>query len=154
MRREDRELTGMSEIESVISGADACRLAFANDNEPYIVTLNFGYIPGENPCLFFHCAPGGRKLDMMKRNNRVCFEMDTDHEIYKGEKGCDWGMKYSSVVGYGNLFIVVGEAEKISGLGCIMDHYGGSGTYSFDKKILSGTTVLRLEISEIIGKRK
>lgn len=154
MRRNDRELTEISEIESIIANSVVCRIAFANDNKPYIVTMNFGYISGENPCLFFHCAPEGKKLEMIRQNNHVCFEMDCDHKIYKGEKGCDWGMNYSSVVGYGNIVIVDNEKEKIAGLTHIMDKYGGSGVYSFDEKVLLRTTVLRLEITEISGKRK
>lgn len=154
MRRTDREVAEGSVIESIITKSDVCRIALANDNIPYIVTLNFGYCTGENPCLFFHCAPEGRKLEMIRKNNSVCFEMDTDHTLTKGEKGCDWGMNYSSIVGYGKIFIVNDENEKIAGLTHIMNHYGGSGVYSFDEKVLSRTTVLRLEISEIAGKIK
>lgn len=154
MRRKERELTDILEIESIISGSDVCRVAMANDNTPYIVSLNFGYVGGKNPCLFFHCANEGRKLDMIHRNNYVCFEMDTGHAIYKGEKGCDWGMKYSSVVGYGKISIVDEGAERIAGLGHIMNHYGGSGIHSYDDKVLSETTVLRLDISEMKGKKK
>ncbi|MBA4322006.1 MAG: hypothetical protein C0408_04240 [Odoribacter sp.] len=154
MRRNDSELAKIVDIESIISGSDVCRVAIANDNTPYIVTMNFGYVGGDKPHLFFHCAPEGRKLDMIRSNNYVCFEMDTDHAVYKGEKGCDWGMKYSSVVGYGRITIVNDVAEKIAGLGHIMGHYGGSGHYSFDENVLMRTTVLRLDISEMTGKRK
>ena len=154
MRRIDREIINISEIESIISKSDVCRIALANDNTPYIVTMNFGYTGGENPCLFFHCAPEGKKLEMINMNNYVCFEMDCGHKIFTGEKGCDWGMNYSSVVGYGNIFIVDRESEKINGLTHIMNHYGGSEDYSFDQKVLSKTTVLRLEITRMTGKRK
>ena len=154
MRRKERELEEISEVESIISESDVCRIAIANDNTPYIVTMNFGYTGGEQPCLYFHCANEGRKLDMIRSNNYVCFEMDTDHAIYKGEKGCNWGMNFSSVVGYGRIFIVDDACEKKSGLDHIMNHYGGSGVYSYDEKVLARTTVLRLDISEISGKRK
>jgi nitroimidazol reductase NimA-like FMN-containing flavoprotein (pyridoxamine 5'-phosphate oxidase superfamily) len=154
MRRKERELKEISEIESIILKSDVCRIAIANDNTPYIVTMNFGYTGGVKPCLYFHCANKGRKLDMILSNNYVCFEMDTDHAIYKGEKGCSWGMNFSSVVGYGRIFIVDDPYEKINGLDHLMNHYGGSGVYSYDDKVLARTTVLRLEISTITGKRK
>jgi hypothetical protein len=154
MRRRDREITDIQEIEEIISGCDACRVAIANENIPYIVTMNFGYVGGKNPHLYFHCATVGKKLDMIRNNNNVCFEMDTDHIIYKGEKGCDWGMKYSSIVGYGNIFFVDDETEKKSGLGHIMNHYGGSGNYTYDEREFARTKVLRLDISEMSGKRK
>ena len=154
MRRKDREITDILDIEAIISGCDVCRIAIANDNIPYIVTMNFGYVGGGNPHLYFHCASEGKKLDMIKRNNYVCFEMDTDHIIYKGEKGCDWGMRFSSIVGYGRIIFVDDETEKNTGLGHIMNQYGGQGVYSFDEKVLARTLILRLDISEISGKRK
>ena len=77
---------------------------------------------------------------MIRQNNYVCFEMDTDHQILKGEKGCDWGMKFSSVVGYGNISVVTEKAERIRGLNCIMAHYGGEGEYIYDDKVLEQTT--------------
>jgi len=154
MRRKEREITDPVEIESIISRAVVCRVAFANDNKPYIVPMNYGYSGGELRNLFFHCANEGKKLDMIRKNNFVCFEIDTDHAIYKGEKGCDWGMKYSSVVGYGKIFIVTDQSEKRRGLDRIMAHYAGKGEYTYDEKILSRTSILRLEISEMTGKRK
>lgn len=154
MRRKDREINDISELESIISRADVCRVAFAVDNIPYIVTMNFGYSGGSRQKLFFHCANEGRKLDMMRINNHVCFEFDTDHRVYNGKRACDWGMKYSSVVGYGEIFIVTDETERKLGLDSIMEHYGGAGEYTYDEKELPRTTILRLEISEMTCKRK
>jgi hypothetical protein len=154
MRRTDREIINREEIESVIMAADVCRIAFAVDNEPYIVTMNFGYSGGSSPELYFHCAPAGRKLDMLRKNNFVCFEMDTDHVLYRGEKGCDWGMKFRSVVGYGRLYIIEGEAERKRALDHIMVHYGGSGSYEYSGSVMDSTTLLRLEITSLTGKTK
>jgi nitroimidazol reductase NimA-like FMN-containing flavoprotein (pyridoxamine 5'-phosphate oxidase superfamily) len=154
MRREDRKIKDNSDIESIISGCDVCRIAFADNNVPYIVTMNFGYSPGDSPCFYFHCAHEGRKIEMISRNNYVCFEMDTDHMLTKAEKGCDWGMKYSSVVGYGKLSVVGDYEEKKKGLDSIMAHYSDRRDFTYDERIMSKTTVLRLDIEELSGKRK
>ena len=154
MRRADREIPEITLIEEIIQKADVCRVALANENIPYIVTMNFGYNPAPEQKLFFHCANVGRKLDMIRKNNYVCFEMDTDHEIYGGEKGCDWGMKFRSVVGFGIISIVTEREAKIQWFNCIMTHYGGEKEYTYDEKVLSRTTVLQLDINEISGKRK
>ena len=63
MRRKDRKVTELTEIESIIQKADVCRIALIDDNLPYIVTLNFGYKSGKNPALYFHCANEGRKIE-------------------------------------------------------------------------------------------
>jgi nitroimidazol reductase NimA-like FMN-containing flavoprotein (pyridoxamine 5'-phosphate oxidase superfamily) len=154
MRRTDREISDIELIESIISRCDVCRVAFADNNVPYIVAMNFGYSGGENPILWFHCASSGRKLEMIAKNNLVCFEMDTDHEIYRGERGCDWGMKYSSVVGYGNINIVTQDDDRKRGLDCIMAHYGGGGVSDYDHAVMKRTVVLKLEIKEITAKQK
>lgn len=153
MRRSDREVSVVGDVEDIINNSDVCRIALADNNIPYIVTMNFGYIssPGK---LYFHCANEGKKLEMIRKNNYVCFEMDTDHLITKGEKGCDWGMKFSSVIGFGNIFIVEDKEEKMLGLNSIMSHYGGSGPYNYNENVFNSTTVLRLEIAEMSGKKK
>lgn len=43
------------------------------DNIPYIVPLNFEY---QENVFYMHCAKEGRKLEMIKENPFVCFEMD------------------------------------------------------------------------------
>ena len=154
MRRKEREVTEMGEIISIIDSADVCRVAFADNGIPYIVTMNFGFQDGEIPELYFHCAHEGRKLDMLNKNNYVCFEMDTDHEINRGEIACDWGMKFRSVVGYGRIFKVDNEKERKKGLDLIMEHYGAMGPLEYDPKTFDRTAVLKLEVHEIKAKIK
>ena len=43
MRRKDREVTDLQEIEEIIKGCKVCHLAMADAGQPYIVPLNFGY---------------------------------------------------------------------------------------------------------------
>ena len=91
---------------------------------------------------------------MAARNSYVCFEFDTDHSIYGGEQGCDWGMEFSSVVGYGRISVVGDDLSRKSGIDCIMKKYSGSDSFSYDPKVLARTTILKLEIEEMTGKRK
>jgi nitroimidazol reductase NimA-like FMN-containing flavoprotein (pyridoxamine 5'-phosphate oxidase superfamily) len=154
MRREDREIKDPGELEMIISASDVCRVAFADNNLPYIVTMNFGYSGGDRPCFYFHCANEGKKLQMLRSNDFVCFELDTDHEIYEGDNGCDWGMKFSSIVGYGRISVLTGREERIEGLNCIMSHYSDREGFTYDERVLGNTTILRLDIGEMTGKRK
>jgi hypothetical protein len=153
MRKSEKEISSLAELESIIEKADVCRLAFADMNTPYIVTMNFGYLKGEPPCLFFHCAPEGRKIDMIKKNNYVCFSMDTDHSLGTGEKACDFTMNYKSITGYGHIYIIDNEENKKEGLDVIMSHYSKQKSFEYRPGTLARTTVLKLEISELTGKK-
>jgi hypothetical protein len=109
---------------------------------------------GDHPCFYFHCAREGKKLEMLRKNNFVCFELDTDHELYEGENGCDWGMKFSSIVGYGKITEIEDSESGIRGLDCIMSHYSKKEKFSYDEKVLANTRILRLDIESMTGKRK
>ena len=152
MRRNEKETSDIQVIEDIIRKADVCRMALANGNIPYIVTMNFGYTGGISPSIFFHCAKEGKKLDMIRKNNCVCFEIDTDHQLYSGKKSCNWGMRYKSVIGYGNVTVLTEREAKIGGLNCIMTHYGGKGEYSYNDDLFERTLILRLDITEMTGK--
>jgi uncharacterized protein len=155
MRRSDRQVSDREGLLAILDEADACRLAFAAGDEPYIVTLSFGYEwEGELPVLYFHCAREGRKLEAMRANPRVCFELDTDHELITGPSPCGWGMKFASVVGYGMLTEVRDETERKSGLDRIMRHYGWTGPANYAEASLRATTLLSLRATELCGKRK
>jgi nitroimidazol reductase NimA-like FMN-containing flavoprotein (pyridoxamine 5'-phosphate oxidase superfamily) len=95
----------------------------------------------------------GRKIDIIKRNNRVCFEFDILDDILTSEQACRWGAKYKSVIGSGTVEILDTVAAKRDALEWIMHQYG-SGTWDFDEKILNETLVLRVQILEINGKAR
>ncbi len=44
MRKKDREIKEHKELEEILQKADVCRIAFAVDGMPYIVTMNYGYV--------------------------------------------------------------------------------------------------------------
>ncbi len=151
MRRKDREIRDRAEIISILQKADVCRLAMSDDNVPYIVTMNFGLKNG-GESLYFHCAGAGKKIDILKKNNLVCFQADIDHEFILHHISCGCSMKYRSVVGMGRITFVSETVEKIHGLRTIMEHYTHESSFPFKEELIEKTTVLRLDIEEISGK--
>jgi hypothetical protein len=150
MRRKDREIKSKEEMEAIIRRSPVCRLGMADENGPYVVPLSFGYHDG---ALFFHSAKSGRKLDMIKKDNRVCFEVDAVNDIVKGDMACDWGMKFESVIGFGRAFIVEGAESRKTALDIIMAHYS-QGPFQYSEKKLELTAVIKVEIESMTGKRK
>jgi nitroimidazol reductase NimA-like FMN-containing flavoprotein (pyridoxamine 5'-phosphate oxidase superfamily) len=153
MRRKEREITAIDEIEAIIGRCDVCRIAMTDENTPYIVTMNFGYTGGVQKKLFFHSAGEGRKIDIIRKNSNVCFEMDTDHDLTGGNEACDFSMKYSSVVGWGNIFIISDDEERREGMNSIMKHYTNRTEFMYKQDVFSRTTILKLEIKTMTGKK-
>ena len=150
MHRNEREITDKKDIDDIIRRCRVCHLAMCDEGQPYIVPLNFGY---DGRFLFFHTAPEGRKIDIIKRNNRVGFEFDILHDIVTAEQACKWGAKYESVMGSGTAEIVDDLEAKKEALQLIMRQYG-NGTWDFKEEILKKTLVLRVRILEISGKAR
>jgi hypothetical protein len=137
MRRKDRELTDPADILSVLEKADVCHLAMSDNNVPYLVTMNFGLKYDQHLVLYFHCAPDGKKIDILKRNNLVCFASDIDHELFLSEKGtsCGCSMRFKSVVGMGRISFIIERAEKYEALKAIMRHAHLSTTQRYLGKV-------------------
>ena len=150
MRRNEREIKDRQEIEAIIQRAEVCRVGFSENNTPYIVPMNFGY---KDNCLYFHCAAEGRKLDIIRRNNTVCFEIDIDYELVKSpDKICSWGAKYRSVMGSGKAFIIGDTKEKSDALNIITRHYG-AGTHDFSGEETEKINIIKVLIENMTGKK-
>lgn len=149
MRRKEREITDKAAIEVIIHQSSVCRLALSEDNCPYIVPLCFGY---KDNALYFHTAREGKKLGILEKNNRVCFEFDILRELVKSEEPCEWGMKYMSVVGFGKAFVIEDLESKRRALDIIMQHYAGS-SYAYREEVIHKAAIIKVEIERMTGKR-
>ncbi len=150
MKRSDREIKDQKEIETIIEKAEICRIGLSDDNTPYIVPMDFGY---KDNRLYFHCAKEGKKIDIIKRNNSACFEMDIVHTFIKPEgRPCGWDAKYQSVIGFGKAFIVEEFEEKSEAMNIIIQHYGAD-YYPFSKDELEKVSIIKIEIASSTGKK-
>jgi len=154
MRKKEREITDRTEIDAILSKTKVLRVAFAVDNEPYVVPLSHGYDAGAG-VLHFHTAVEGQKLDCIAANPRVCFEVEGPSQVKEGdERGCSWGMLYESVIGYGTIREIVDPEAKEAALQQIMRQQSGrDGDWSFAPKVAAVTRVWGLTIESVTGKR-
>jgi len=149
MRRSDREITDVVEIESVLNEAHVCRIGLSDGVEPYIVPLCFGYIDGT---IYLHSAMSGKKIAILKKNPQCCFEVDLCQTIIRTEKPCAWGMRYKSVIGFGRAYFISDSKEKKHGLNCIMHHYE-SGIHELSDEDIRNVCVIRIDIKSMTGKK-
>ncbi|MDE6953781.1 MAG: pyridoxamine 5'-phosphate oxidase family protein [Erysipelotrichales bacterium] len=154
MRRKDREITDFDEMIKIMKICDSCVLGLKDeDGYPYLVPLNFGLdVQGNQVYLYFHCANKGTKLDLIAKDNRATFEMDCDHNFILYEERMSCTMGYASVIGHGNIEIVSDE-DKFEALKILMRQYHAE-DFKFNTDMIKVTTVLRLKVTDMIGKRR
>lgn len=150
MRRKEREITKKTDLEEIIDKALVCRLAMSRGDQPYVVPLCFGY---RDNTLYFHCAREGMKQDILKENNKVCFEMETDCELVRGKSACEWGMKGRSIVGFGTASLVEEPSLKRKALDVVMEHYDAKRPFDYSEKALEKIVIIRVEILRMTGKK-
>ena len=149
MRKKEKEITQSSEIEAVIRKSLVCRLGMSDNDFPYIVPVCFGY---QDNTIYIHGSLKGRKNDILKKNQNICFEFDINTEVVEAEDACKWDMKYQSVIGFGKAPFLHDPDQKRNALNIIMNQYGGkSGQYP--EKIISKTSVIKIEIESMTGKQ-
>lgn len=154
MRRKDREVTDIRDIHAIIDASDCCRVAFSEADGPYIVPLNFGFVPGgeQGGVFYFHGAKEGKKAELMAGGARVGFELDTRHELIQGNTACDYAYRFQSVVGKGLASAVDDPAEKRNALICIMRHYSSRNDFAFTDAQVAAVGVFKLIVTEMTGK--
>ena len=153
MRQHLREITDPMSLIAILDGCDVCRIGLCDHDRPYIVPVNFGYAwPDSGLDLYVHGATEGRKIDIIRQNNLVCFEMDWQHELKLADQACGCSMNFESLIGEGTIEILANQDEKQYGLDRIMAHYGRKDC-TYDDRILDRTCVLRLHVSWMTGKR-
>ncbi|MHC1726908.1 MAG: pyridoxamine 5'-phosphate oxidase family protein [Syntrophobacteraceae bacterium] len=148
LRRKDKEITDIVEIEGILEEARVCRLALCGEDGPYMVPLNFGYRCGQ---IYIHSAAEGKKIDLMRKDDRVCFEVETKVEISPGESPCKWSMRYRSVIGYGKAYFLEGAEEKREALGIIFGHYS-SAAFEVPGSACEKLAVIRIQINSMTAK--
>lgn len=78
------------EMERFVKGHSYGRLGLCLEDEPYVVPVAYGYEQGK---IYFHSASQGKKLDFIRKNDRVCFQVD------------EWQKGWASVICYGKAVL-------------------------------------------------
>ena len=154
MRRSDREITDLSEILSIINDCKVIRLATLDEEGlPYLIPLNFGYqCESGRLTLYCHSAREGRKLDLLRRDPRVTFEMDCRGALEEAERACNYSYFSASVIGRATAELLEGE-EKLLGLTALMRHMAGRED-RFTLEQARGVEVIALRVQSLTAKSK
>ena len=149
LRRKDRGITDRAEMDAILQGAKVLHLALADGNVPFVVPVFYAY---DGQSLFFHSAKAGGKIEILKRNNQVCFCISVDHGVIESDQPCDFEARHRTVIGTGTATFVDDEAEKIKALDAIVARFTDK-RFEYPKGNLKATAVLRITVESLKGKK-
>jgi uncharacterized protein len=150
VRRKDQEIADKDVLESLLEKAMVCRIGLSDNNVPYIVPVCFGYA---DECIYIHSSSRGKKIDIIQRNDQVCFEIDVDVELVRGDTPCNCTVTYNSVIGFGKASLVEDYEEKKRALDIISAHYLGEDDRDYPEPLVNVTSIIRIEVETMTGKR-
>lgn len=140
------------EMEGLLREAPVgCLATVGPDGSPYITPLHFVYHQGK---IYFHCALKGRKMDNIRANPRVCFEVHELIKVVQSQRACDFGTRYRSVLVFGRARSLQDVDEKAAVLTALAEKYaGGQAVEPPTPKRAKGTEVIEITVEEMTGKR-
>ncbi len=152
MRRRDKEIANYQEVEELLSNALVGRLGTCFDNIPYITPVNFVYDKNK---IFFHSSHEGRKIENIKHNQQVCFEIDEFMSIIPGMRmPCGSRTKYKSVIVFGDIRAVVDIDEKTVALNKLIEKYAPEAPrLPHSSDAANRTNILAIVVKEITAKQ-
>lgn len=151
--RTKTHLLTQEQIEELFLRADVGRLGtFSSDGFPYVLPMHFVYFDNK---IYMHGLPKGKKIDNIKFNSNVCFEIDEMLSLlYEGvENPCDVNTEFNSIIVEGKASLVSDFDEKQKALSMIVSkftpHLIGK---ELPEKMIKVTAVIRVDIINYVGR--
>ena len=154
------EIKSKEKVIEFLSSQQTGRIASIDDNGfPQIIPMNFIFI---NDAVYMHSHIRGEKLDNIKRNQKVGFEVDKSLEFLPSyfSDPTDASLAdtlYISVIIKGNASIVSDKEEKTNALNGLMEKYQPEGGYEPirpDMDVLKEVEVIKIVPESLRGKYK
>lgn len=138
-------ITSLREIEEIFNSVEVCTLSMVDGEVPYAIPMNFAYSDGY---LYFHGAPFGKRIEVLKKNPNVSAVFYNGAEMYiQNEKvACSYSMKFRSVLVNGKLEEVNDDEKKRNILNIIMKHYVNKDDFKYSDPAIKNVHVVRLKL--------
>jgi len=152
MQKLERQIRDNIEIKDILKNGKFAIISMCRDNEPYIVTLSYGF-DNLNNSLYFHTAKQGLKLDFIKQNPYVCGTVIED----KGYKINQCSHAYRTIVFWGDMHLIEDLEEKKHGFEILMNQLEKEPEKIKERFLKTDesyehASILRLNLKEITGK--
>jgi len=131
------------QLKEILENGILGRLAINDSTYPYIVSMNYGY---DDEYIYLHSSKKGKKIDLIKQNNNVSFQIDYHLDLIKNDLACKWNIKGRSLVIKNQIDFVEDIEEKIIALKKIMTNYDKEKEYSFNENMINEVAILKIKI--------
>ena len=147
-------VTDPEQIRHILDSGKVLHLGLSVNDEPYVVPMNYGYTMEDGKLvIYLHSAVKGKKLEMVRTNPRVCFNIDCDRMPFEGRVPCQYGMVYSSILGRGTAALVEDPEDKMEAMSILMKTQPGK-DFTFNERLVSIVTVIRIDVTEYSAKHR
>ena len=154
MTKRELQITDKSRILEILDTARVLHLGLSVNDEPYVVPMNYGYTEEDGRLvLYLHSAVRGKKLDMLRQNPKVFFELCCDMIPFEGKVPCQYGLAYSSLMGRGIATVVEDVEEKKQAMTLLMKTQTGK-DFTFEDRLVSIVAVIRIDVTEYTAKHR
>lgn len=154
LTRRERLVTDRDKILEILDKAKVMHLGMVDGDEPYIVPMNYGYtFENDKLTIWLHGALRGRKYDLIRKNPKVCFEMESDLVPFEGDVACRYGISYSSLMGRGIAHIIEDVSEKQKALSILMKTQTDK-HFEFNEKLASVVGIIRIDVIDYTAKHR
>jgi len=154
------QIKSYDKVKKFLNDEHVGRISSIDDNGyPQIIPMNFVFL---NDAVYMHSHVRGEKLDNIKRNNKVGFEVDRELEFlpsyFEDPKNASLAdTLYISIVIKGIASLVTDREEKTLALNGLMKKYQPEGMYDpiqSNMRVLDGVAVIKIVPEVLHGKYK
>ncbi len=150
MNRKDREVTDFEEITEIINSCDTLRLGINNGNILMLCRCPSVLKQLIIKLFFIRILQKGLKLELIKKNPKVCVEIDGMNGYVETARGVT--TDYRSFIGFGTAEIA-DYADTVKGLDLLLKHCNIAGYSAEECAKLGITTVLKITVDKYTAKR-
>ena len=145
-----KDIIELEELVDIIKKCKICHVGMVDGDTPYVLAMNFGYA---DQAIWLHCAKEGKKIDILKHNNKICIEFDTDHKLFARHEhvACSWRLAYRSVIVQGHALFIDDYDEKVKGLNIFMKNYSDQ-DFEYSKPSVDNIQIIKIPIESITGR--
>lgn len=150
MRLHQRQVSRAEAEAILVQGLYGVLAINAPDDYAYGVPFSYVY---QDKKLYLHCAPEGKKLTLLRRNNQVSFCVVLEAEPLPHK----YSMQYRSAMAFGQAVEVQDDREKLAALIALVEKYYTDRAHIEKGKVkaaesLDKTLVIRIDLDHLTGK--